>query len=93
MKRSVLPVTVSLCMIRQRLEKGVITEGVLENYYVTFMVGIFRSVRFGASNAHGKANMIRFNFFAEQRDFLVMKTVCIKLICQKWAVKLMHYLS
>ena len=27
------------------------------------MAGIFRSVRFGASSAHGKANMIRFNFF------------------------------
>ncbi|MDQ3536711.1 MAG: Zn-dependent hydrolase, partial [Bacteroidota bacterium] len=27
--------------------------------------GIFRSVRFGAASAHGKANMIRFNFFQE----------------------------
>lgn len=58
-----------LYMIRQLLEKGVITEGVLEDYYVTFMAGIFRSVRFGASSAHGKANMIRFNFFAEQGAF------------------------
>ena len=31
--------------------------------YVTFMAGIFRSVRFGASSSHGKANMLRFNFF------------------------------
>jgi hypothetical protein len=58
-----------LYMIRQLLEKGVITEGVLEDYYVTFMAGIFRSVRFGASSAHGKANMIRFNFFAEYGAF------------------------
>ncbi len=58
-----------LYMIRQLLEKGAITEGVLEDYYVTFMAGIFRSVRFGASSAHGKANMIRFNFFAEQDAF------------------------
>jgi hypothetical protein len=36
---------------------------------VTFMAGIFRSVRFGASSAHGKANMIRFNFFKEKGAF------------------------
>lgn len=54
-----------LYMVRQLLEKGEITEGVLEDYYVTFMAGIFRSVRFGASSAHGKANMIRFNYFQE----------------------------
>ena len=58
-----------LYMIRQLLEKGAITEGVLEDYYVTFMAGIFRSVRFGASSAHGKANMIRFNFFNEYDAF------------------------
>ncbi len=58
-----------LYMIRQLLEKGVITEGQLEDYYVTFMAGIFRSVRFGASSAHGKANMVRFNYFQEQGAF------------------------
>jgi hypothetical protein len=33
------------------------------------MASIFRSVRFGASSAHGKANMIRFNYFANQGAF------------------------
>ena len=37
--------------------------------YVTFMASIFRSVRFGASSAHGKANMIRFNFFKQAGAF------------------------
>ena len=37
--------------------------------YVTFLAGIFRSVRFGASSAHGKANMIRFNYFSEAGAF------------------------
>ncbi len=36
----------------------------MENY-VTFMAGIFRSVRFGAASAHGKANMMRFNFLQD----------------------------
>ena len=26
---------------------------------------MFRSVRFGAASAHGEANMVRFNYFAE----------------------------
>ena len=58
-----------LYMVQSLLKKGEITEGTLEDYYVTFMAGIFRSVRFGASSAHGKANMIRFNFFAQQGAF------------------------
>lgn len=58
-----------LYMIRQLLAKNVITEGTLEDYYTTFLTGIFRSVRFGASSAHGKANMVRFNYFAEQGAF------------------------
>ena len=57
-----------LYMIKQLHDKGEI-EGELNDYYVTFMAGIFRSVRFGASSAHGKANMIRFNFFDEMGAF------------------------
>ena len=58
-----------LYMIRQLLEKDAITEGTLEEYYTTFLAGIFRSVRFGASSAHGKANMVRFNYFQESGAF------------------------
>lgn len=53
-----------LYMIKQLHEQGEI-KGDLKDFYVTFMAGIFRSVRFGASSAHGKANMIRFNFFQD----------------------------
>ncbi|MEM8896246.1 MAG: Zn-dependent hydrolase [Bacteroidota bacterium] len=53
-----------LYMITQLIKQGEL-EGKLEDYYTTFMAGIFRSVRFGASSAHGKANMIWFNFFKE----------------------------
>ena len=42
----------------------------LRDFYVTFMAGIFRSVRFGAASAHGKANMVRFNFFKEHGAFV-----------------------
>ena len=58
-----------LFMVTQLVESGEVTSGTLEDYYVTFMAGIFRSVRFGASSAHGKANMVRFNFFREREAF------------------------
>jgi hypothetical protein len=37
--------------------------------YVTFMAGIFRSIRFGASSAHGQANLLRYNYFREMGAF------------------------
>jgi hypothetical protein len=57
-----------LYMITRLQEKGEIG-GSLEDYYVTFLTGIFRSVRFGAASAHGQANMLRFNFFADRGAF------------------------
>ena len=57
-----------LYMVNQLLKKGEL-EGDVKDYMVTFMAGIFRSVRFGASSAHGKANMIRFNYFKDKNAF------------------------
>jgi phage baseplate assembly protein gpV len=39
------------------------------DHYVTFVAGIIRSVRWGASNAHAQANMIEFNYFEDQGAF------------------------
>ncbi len=58
-----------LYMVQRLREKGEITEGELMDNYVTFLAGIFRSVRFGASSAHGRANMIRFNYFSNAGAF------------------------
>jgi hypothetical protein len=38
----------------------------LTDNYVTFVASIFRSVRFGAASAHGRANIARFNFLREK---------------------------
>lgn len=57
-----------LYMVLQLHKKGEI-DGDIKDYMTTFMTSIFRSVRFGASSAHGKANMIRFNFFKEKGAF------------------------
>ncbi len=55
-------------MVQQLYKRGEL-KGDIRDYLTTFMVGIFRSVRFGASSAHGQANMIRFNFFKEKEAF------------------------
>jgi hypothetical protein len=57
-----------LYMITKLHEQGELG-GALEDYYTTFLAGIFRSVRFGAASAHGEANMVRFNFFADRGAF------------------------
>jgi hypothetical protein len=58
-----------LYMVQKLREKGEISEGEMMDNYVTFLAGIFRSIRFGASSAHGRANMIRFNFFERAGAF------------------------
>ena len=57
-----------LYMVTQLHEAGEL-EGDLKEFYTTFLASIFRSVRFGASSAHGKANMIRFSYFQEKGAF------------------------
>ncbi len=59
-----------LYMISSLHERGELGEIDLRDNYVTFMAGLFRSIRFGAASAHGQANMVRFNFFADQGAFV-----------------------
>ncbi|MEO0574208.1 MAG: Zn-dependent hydrolase [Pseudomonadota bacterium] len=55
-----------LFMITQLHAAGELGDVDLMDNYVTFMASIFRSIRFGATSAHGKANMVRFNVFLER---------------------------
>lgn len=57
-----------LYLVTKLNKMGELTNDLRENY-ITFMASIFRSIRFGASSAHGKANMIRFNYFLELGAF------------------------
>ena len=54
-----------LYCITKLTEWGIIADKDLMDNYVTFIAGIFRSSRFGAASAHGKANMMQFNHFME----------------------------
>ncbi len=58
-----------LWCVYQLNEMGEMGEKEMMDNFVTFMAGIFRSVRFGAASAHGKANMMRFYYFQETGAF------------------------
>ena len=58
-----------LYLITLLADMGEYTNTELMDNYTTFMAGIFRSVRFGAASAHGKANMLTFNYFAKEGAF------------------------
>lgn len=58
-----------LFLVTKLTEMGEMGEKDLMDNFTTFMAGIFRSVRFGASSSHGKANMVRFNYFQEKGAF------------------------
>ncbi len=38
---------------------------------VTFFASIFRSIRFGPTSAHGRANLVRFNYLRDQQAFVL----------------------
>lgn len=58
-----------LYLVTKLANMGELKDANLMDNYVTFMAGIFRSIRFGAASAHGKANLIRFNYFLEKQAF------------------------
>jgi hypothetical protein len=59
-----------LYLVTKLYEMGEITSGELMDNYVTFFAGIFRSSRFGAASAHGKANMVNMKYFERNNAFI-----------------------
>lgn len=59
-----------LFVITQLYNMGELGDVDLKDYYTTFMASIFRSIRFGVSSSHGKANMMRFYFFQDKEVFV-----------------------
>lgn len=47
------------------VEQGAMSKEQLLRQYVVFLPGLFRSVRFGLHEAHGKGNMIQYNWFKD----------------------------
>jgi len=48
------------------IDRGALPRERLEEYYASYVAGIFRTVRFGVGEAHGRAQMMEFNYLAEQ---------------------------
>jgi len=60
---------VGMLALRWLVDKGVLPKDRLEEYYASELAGIFRTVRFGTGEAHGRAEMMEFNYFSEQGAF------------------------
>ncbi|HET9480799.1 MAG TPA: Zn-dependent hydrolase [Candidatus Polarisedimenticolia bacterium] len=58
-----------LHMIGRLAQMGEMQEAGMTGNYVTFLAGILRSVRFGASSAHGRANAAQFNHLQDAGAF------------------------
>jgi hypothetical protein len=58
-----------LYMVSTLNHEGTLGQEDLRTNYVTFLASIFRSVRFGAADAHGRANVACFNFFQQMGAF------------------------
>ena len=58
-----------LYLVTKLFEMGEFDKGEVMDNYVTFFASIFRSSRFGAASSHGKANMMRYNYFKENGAF------------------------
>jgi hypothetical protein len=48
------------------VDHDVLPKSKLEEYYASYVAGIFRTVRFGVAEAHGQAEMMEFNFLSER---------------------------
>ncbi|MEA2166279.1 MAG: hypothetical protein QOK37_4406 [Thermoanaerobaculia bacterium] len=48
------------------VDQGALPKERLEEYYASYVAGIFRTVRFGTAEAHGRAEMMEFNYLAEK---------------------------
>ena len=58
-----------LYMIRELNARGEMGKESVEDNYVTFLASLFRSARFGAGDAHGRANVVAFNFLQRAGAF------------------------
>jgi hypothetical protein len=57
---------VGLFALNWLMDKGVVPKERANDFYASHVAGIFRTVRFGVAEAHGRAEMMEFNYLAEQ---------------------------
>jgi hypothetical protein len=49
------------------MDHGALPKDRAQEYYASYLAGIFRTVRYGIAEAHGRAEMMEFNYLVEQK--------------------------
>jgi hypothetical protein len=49
------------------MDHGAVPKNRAEEYYSSYVAGIFRTLRYGVAEAHGRAEMMEFNYLVEQK--------------------------
>ena len=57
---------VGMFALKWLVDRGVLKKERLQEYYASYVAGIFRTVRFGTGEAHGRAEMMEFNYLSSQ---------------------------
>ncbi len=57
---------VGMLALKWLVDRSVLQKDRLEEYYASYVAGIFRTVRFGTGEAHGRAEMMEFNYLSER---------------------------
>ena len=56
---------VGMFSLKWLVDHGVLPKAKLNEYYASYLAGNFRTVRFGAAEAHGQAEMMELNYYLE----------------------------
>lgn len=51
------------------IDRGLISRAMEHEMYATFLAGVFRSIRFGITEAHGRGMALQFNYLLEKNAF------------------------
>jgi len=49
------------------MDHGALAKDRAQEYYASYVAGLFRTVRYGTAEAHGRAEMMEFNYLVEQK--------------------------
>jgi hypothetical protein len=58
-----------LWMLQHLIDRGELPRSMEEPLYITFLAGVFRSVRFGINEAHGRGMALQFNWLSDRGAF------------------------
>jgi hypothetical protein len=63
-----------LFALQYMIDKGLVDKSTEQQMYVTYLAGVFRSVRFGINEAHGRGMALQFNYLVDRGAFLYDST-------------------